>query len=273
MSEHYSLLNQLIGFDIKVIYPGPHNLKGLLVEVKEDYLVLKDDKDVIQYVKLDKIKELTKNTKNIKAKDTTEIESLSQLNFLELLKVFENEWLMVSRDGANVIEGFLSNVSNNYITFVVKDEISFIPISQIAMLSSKLKKKPAKKHPAAPNNQNEGKQDTNKNTKQSEEERQPIRFTKSIDQAKSEETNEESSNQQVKISTNIVQITKSKDKDKENSNHLLDKFKPRLLNESTVTNNQESKNRTFPTTKRQTESTQKRNTAVYQSQSKAKTKA
>ncbi|WP_404451128.1 hypothetical protein LG329_12345 [Virgibacillus necropolis] len=148
MNEHHNLLSNLIGHEIKVVYPGPHTIKGLLVDIKEDYLILKNEKDLTHYIKLDNIKELTKNTKNLKVRDLSDIKFVNKPNFVELLKAFENEWLTVSRDGTEAIEGFLSNVHNVYITFIVNDEISFIPISQIATGASNLVKQPKQEQPS-----------------------------------------------------------------------------------------------------------------------------
>ncbi|RDW16492.1 hypothetical protein CWR48_16555 [Oceanobacillus arenosus] len=267
MNERNSFLNHLIGFNIKVVYPGPHTLKGLLAGIKEDYLILKDDKDVIQYVKLDKMKELTKNTKDIKPRSIEDIPVSNHRNFLELLKEFENEWLMVSRDGAEEIQGFLSNVSNSYITFVVKDEITFIPISQIAMLSSKLGKKPTEKHPTKSDNQSNGNND-NKETKpkQPEKEAQPIRFNKGSNQDESKNPNAETQKREVKINTNEVQVKTSKEKTEEKSNHSLDEFlKPSGSNTT--------KNRTLSPRIRQPESMvreEKEHVATYRSSNNAR---
>lgn len=150
MNEHQNLLRDLIGHEIKVVYPGPHTIQGLLVDIKDDFLVLKNETDLTHYINLAKIKELTKNTKT-ELHDLKDIEFVDKPNFHELLKSFENEWLIVSRDGTEAIQGFLSNVHHVYITFIVNDEISFIPISQIATGASNLVKKQNPVQPPASN--------------------------------------------------------------------------------------------------------------------------
>lgn len=138
LNEHQAHLNGLLGHEIKVTYPGPHTIEGLLVVIKEDYLVIQNKTGLLHNIKLDHIKELTKNTKDIEPYDLSGIEFVDMPNFHELLKTFENEWLIISRDGSGPIQGFLSNVHRLYITLVVNEEISLIPTSQIATSSESL---------------------------------------------------------------------------------------------------------------------------------------
>lgn len=140
LKEKNNHLNQFKGFEVKVTYPKVDydSLRGLLLEVNDDHLVLKDDTDDYKhYIQLDKIRGLTKNTKDITPEDTRKIPYTDKYRFVELLKEYENTWVKLTREGVKHEKGFISKVYPNHILFIQKDELTLIPISQIAYLSSK----------------------------------------------------------------------------------------------------------------------------------------
>lgn len=133
-------MNQFKGFEVKVTYPnvGCDSLSGLLLEINDDHLVLKDDSsDYIHYIQLDKIRGLTKSTKDITPEDTRKTSFTDKYRFKELLKEYENHWVKLTREGVKYEKGFISKVYPHHVIFIQKDELTLIPISQIAYLSSK----------------------------------------------------------------------------------------------------------------------------------------
>ncbi|RKQ37253.1 hypothetical protein [Oceanobacillus halophilus] len=140
MENHKSELNNFKGHKVKVTYPDVHfhTMKGLLLEINDDHIVLKhDEDDVVHYIKLDKIRGISKNTKDVVPEMKKKIPFTNCSTFPDLLRAYENSWVKLTREGVKTIQGFISKVQNSHIIFIVKDEISIIPLQQIAYLSSK----------------------------------------------------------------------------------------------------------------------------------------
>ncbi len=131
-------MNHFKGFEVKVTYPDVNmdKIKGLFLENNHDHIVLKDEDEFIHYIKHDKIRGLTRSTKDIAAEDVSDIAYTDRYDFISLLEAYENNWVKITREGVKTIQGFISKVNSSSILFIMKDEISLIPLSQISYLSS-----------------------------------------------------------------------------------------------------------------------------------------
>ncbi|MGH0430252.1 spore coat protein [Bacillus hominis] len=128
---HWDFLEDLIGSYVRVNRGGPESQKGAIVSVCGDYFVLQNEKGEHHYYQLCHLKSITKNTKDGGIGDSVWLEEDSAEDFETLLQGFKYRWVKINRGGPEKIEGILQDVSSDYVTLIIKEEVVLIALSHI----------------------------------------------------------------------------------------------------------------------------------------------
>ncbi|MGG0457808.1 spore coat protein [Bacillus mycoides] len=128
---HWDFLKDLIGSYVRVNRGGPESQKGAIVSVCGDYFVLQNEKGEYHYYQLGHLKSITKNTKDGGIGDSVWSEEDSAEDFETLLQGFKYRWVKINRGGPEKIEGILQDVSSDYVTLIIKEEVVLIALSHI----------------------------------------------------------------------------------------------------------------------------------------------
>ncbi|MBJ8007091.1 MULTISPECIES: spore coat protein [Bacillus cereus group] len=128
---HWDFLKDLIGSYVRVNRGGPESQKGAIVSVCGDYFVLQNEKGEYHYYQLRHLKSITKNTKDGGIGDSVWSEEDNAEDFETLLQGFKYRWVKINRGGPEKIEGILQDVSSDYVTLIIKEEVVLIALSHI----------------------------------------------------------------------------------------------------------------------------------------------
>ncbi|SEB09716.1 spore coat protein [Bacillus nitratireducens] len=128
---NWDFLGNLIGSYVRINRGGPESQKGAIVSVYADYFVLQNEKGEYHYYQLRHLKSITKNTKDGGIGDSVWSEEDSAEDFETLLQGFKYRWVKINRGGPEKIEGILQDVSSDYVTLIIKEEVVLIALSHI----------------------------------------------------------------------------------------------------------------------------------------------
>jgi hypothetical protein len=131
-SNFSSTLDSLKGYHVN-LYVGEEIIKGKLMEIEKDHLVLEDENNYIFYYSIDKIQAITKNTKQFKAADITS-EYVKTQTLVELLHSLKNTWVTILCLNKQSFAGVLSIVDTDFVTLINGEErilVKFTHISKI----------------------------------------------------------------------------------------------------------------------------------------------
>ncbi|MCI0766330.1 spore coat protein [Bacillus sp. TL12] len=121
------LLYGLIGESVRVNRGGPESQKGTVVAVYLDYFILLSENKTFYYYQLQHLKNITKNAKDVAA-DIGILPTFAEgEDFQGLLQILKHRWVKINCGGLEKIEGILQDVSSEYVTLIVKEEIVQIP--------------------------------------------------------------------------------------------------------------------------------------------------
>ena len=131
-------LSNLIGQKIQLDRGGPESRVGLVLAVGDDFLVLSTINEGIVYYYVDHIKSITL-VKNDFSQDV--IKPISRVNYVSsgnMKNVFESmkyNRIQINRGGPESVKGVLTEIYDDYITIVLKDEVLLILFSHIKSCS------------------------------------------------------------------------------------------------------------------------------------------
>ncbi|MCR8659770.1 hypothetical protein [Paenibacillus endoradicis] len=131
-------LSSLIGKKVQLDRGGPESRIGLVLAVGDDYLVLSTVNDGIVYYYVDHIKSITL-VKSDSSQDV--IKPITRLNYVSsgsMKNVFESmkyKQIQINRGGPECVKGVLTEIYDDYITIVLKEEVLLILYSHIKSCS------------------------------------------------------------------------------------------------------------------------------------------
>lgn len=129
--ENFSAaLDLLIGFDID-LYVGDEVVKGKLMGVESDHIVVEDEKKYIFYYSIDKVHAITKNTRQFKGEEPKgNFQKTKSLT--ELLQSFKNSWVSILSLSKKRFSGVLSDIDQDFATLINGEERILIKLSHIS---------------------------------------------------------------------------------------------------------------------------------------------
>ncbi|HDR7793243.1 TPA: spore coat protein [Bacillus luti] len=132
---HCDFLKDLIGSYVRVNRGGPESQRGIIVSVCADYFVLENEKGEYYYYQICHLKSITRNTKDCVVGDCEWPKEDYAEDFEALLQSFKYRWVKINRGGPEKIEGILQDVSCDYVTLIVREEVILIALPHIKSVS------------------------------------------------------------------------------------------------------------------------------------------
>lgn len=133
-----SLLNKVI----KIDRGGPESNVGMLLAAEDDHITVLTESDGIVYYRTDHIKSLTHDTKNgmeFSLEIPEDFIYLQAENFQSMLGELKHQWVQINRGGPEKLEGVLDEVTDDYITIILNQEVIRVVMFHIRNISYGLK--------------------------------------------------------------------------------------------------------------------------------------
>jgi hypothetical protein len=125
-----STVDLLKGYNVN-LYVGEEIIKGKLMGVESDHIILEDEKKYVYYYSIDKIHAITKNTKQFKGEEIT-TEFMKTQSLADLLNSLKNSWVSILCLNKQSFDGVLGFVDSDFVTLINGENRILIKISHIA---------------------------------------------------------------------------------------------------------------------------------------------
>jgi hypothetical protein len=125
-----STIDLLKGYHVN-LYVGEEIIKGKLMGVETDHLVLEDENQYVYYYNLDKIHAITKNTKQFQSEEIT-TDFMKTQSLRDLLNSLKNSWVSILCLNKQSFNGVLSIVDSDFATLINGEDRILVKISHIA---------------------------------------------------------------------------------------------------------------------------------------------
>ncbi|NWQ42706.1 hypothetical protein MLOOGBEN_18550 [Bacillus sp. EB106-08-02-XG196] len=125
-----STVDLLKGFNVN-LYVGEEIIKGKLMGVETDHIIIEDENEYVYYYSIDKIQAITKNTKQYKGEDIT-TEYMQTQSLADLLSSLKNSWVSILCLNKQSFAGVLSIVDADFVTLINGEDRILIKISHIS---------------------------------------------------------------------------------------------------------------------------------------------
>jgi chemotaxis protein histidine kinase CheA len=125
-----STVDLLKGYNVN-LYVGEEIIKGKLMGVESDHIILEDEKAYVYYYSIDKIHAITKNTKQFKGEEIT-TEFMKTQSLADLLNSLKNSWVSILCLNKQSFDGVLGFVDSDFVTLINGENRILIKISHIS---------------------------------------------------------------------------------------------------------------------------------------------
>ncbi len=120
-------IKSLVYQGVKVNLGGPESRTGVLLAVGDDYLVLQGNTGEVIYYQQKHVKGVVKKAKEIELNPYFIEQSYADgATFQEILGSLKYKWVKINRGGPESVEGLLSDVNEEYVTLVNRDEVIYV---------------------------------------------------------------------------------------------------------------------------------------------------
>lgn len=207
LDKFSTALDLLKGFNVN-LYVGEEVIKGKLIGVEADHVVVENDKNYIFYYSIDKIQAITKNTKQFQVEEIATTFQKTQ-SLAELLQSFKNSWVSILTLNKQRFSGVLSEIDSDFVTLINGEERILIKLTHISnILKGFIKEEEKKPEPKKEEekNKNEAKNDDNQSKENSETNK---KNTQNNSDKKSKSSAKDSNNSSEKKSTSETQPEKT----------------------------------------------------------------
>lgn len=125
-----STVDLLKGYNVN-LYVGEEIIKGKLMGVETDHVILEDENQYVYYYSIDKIHAVTKNTKQFKGEEIT-TEFMKTQSLADLLSSLKNSWVSILCLNKQTFMGVLGFVDSDFVTLINGEDRILIKISHIS---------------------------------------------------------------------------------------------------------------------------------------------
>lgn len=133
------MVSTLVNKVVKIDRGGPESTIGLLLDAGVDHITVLSEKDGIVYYKNDHIKSITYATKNGMDFSITALpegfDYIKAENFKSTLENLKYQWVQINRGGHEKLEGVLDEITDDYITVILNDEVIRVAMFHIRNVS------------------------------------------------------------------------------------------------------------------------------------------
>ncbi|MEK3887792.1 DUF2642 domain-containing protein [Bacillus sp. FSL K6-3431] len=124
------VLSILIGFKVGIFLNNDQFVEGLLLDVKQDHLIVEVDHNVF-YFALQQIYALSKNAKDFRASSNI-VPHLDRNHLTDILSALRYSWVTINSLNNQTLVGLLSRISEDHIILINNDEKLYIQKSYIS---------------------------------------------------------------------------------------------------------------------------------------------
>jgi hypothetical protein len=125
-----STVDLLKGYNVN-LYVGEEIIKGKLMGVETDHIILEDENNYVYYYSIDKIHAITKSTKQFKGEEIT-AEFVQTQSLADLLSSLKNSWVSILCLNKQSFSGVLSIVDSDFVTLINGEDRILIKITHIS---------------------------------------------------------------------------------------------------------------------------------------------
>lgn len=125
-----STVDLLKGYYVN-LYVGEEIIKGKLMGVETDHIILEDENAYVYYYSIDKIHAITKNTKQFIGEEIT-TEFVKTQSLADLLNSLKNSWVSILCLNKQSFDGVLGFVDTDFVTLINGQDRIIIKISHIS---------------------------------------------------------------------------------------------------------------------------------------------
>ncbi|MDM5326564.1 hypothetical protein [Neobacillus sp. CF12] len=125
-----STVDLLKGYNVN-LFVGEEIIKGKLMGVETDHIILEDENAYVYYYSIDKIHAITKNTKQYKGEEIT-TEFVKTQSLADLLNSLKNSWVSILCLNKQSFDGVLGFVDADFVTLINGENRILIKISHIS---------------------------------------------------------------------------------------------------------------------------------------------
>ncbi len=139
-------LKEIVGFQIGLYTNDGEYIEGILSEIKDDFLIIKDKKHGTFFFNIDKIQAFSKNTRKFVV-DGTSVEPYYENSLMEIIDNYQYSWVTVHCQNKLTFTGVLSVIEKDHIVLTMNDEKLYIQKDHIITFRPehvKPSRKPAK---------------------------------------------------------------------------------------------------------------------------------
>ncbi|WP_397536856.1 hypothetical protein [Rummeliibacillus pycnus] len=136
------MLSTLVNQVIKVDRGGPENTTGMLLAAEEDHITVLTENDGVIYYKTQHIKSITHDSKGGMEFNTVipeNFEFLQGKDFKSVLGDLRFQWVKINRGGPEKLEGVLDEITDDYLTIILNEEIIRVSMFHIRSINYGLK--------------------------------------------------------------------------------------------------------------------------------------
>jgi spore coat protein B len=126
--------SNLIGWNVRINRGGPDALDGRLVSIPSNYLVV-STRDGIIYVNAAHVKSITEVSRSASSGGRSSPQFITASSFASLLSRLRHQFVQINRGGPEKIDGFLAEVSPDFLLLVVNREVVRIPVFHIKTIN------------------------------------------------------------------------------------------------------------------------------------------
>jgi spore coat protein B len=117
------MLGQLKSQNVQIDRGGPESLKGKLVDVYDDFLVLQTENDGVVFYQIHHIKSISVDQGSSKENSNQSIPEVTAEVFSDLLKGYQHSWITINRGGPESVEGVLADITSDYVTVIHHEKV------------------------------------------------------------------------------------------------------------------------------------------------------
>ncbi|MGE7884284.1 spore coat protein [Bacillus sp. NPDC094077] len=137
-NEIKSLLDQ----NVKINLGGPESRIGVLLSAEDEHLVLQGNTGEVIYYQRSHVKSVVKKAKEIKLNPYFCAQPyFDATTFQDILSGLKYKWVKINRGGPESIDGILSDVNEEYVTLVNREEVIYVLNFHIKSVSQVVKDK------------------------------------------------------------------------------------------------------------------------------------
>ncbi|WP_338449350.1 hypothetical protein R4Z09_24710 [Niallia oryzisoli] len=131
----HKLLKKMENQVIKLNQGGPESIHGMLLSVRQGFVVVDSEDDGLVYVNPHHIKSVSLSSKEVMDRENMEENMITADDLYDVLHHFENKWVSINRGGPEAIEGVLF-LDDGYYKLTRNEEVIRVDPFHIRSVSS-----------------------------------------------------------------------------------------------------------------------------------------